>query len=152
MTPFKLQSHSITPLSTDCYTFPSADLSTWLLLFQILLWVLLALGYLNEWLAYFLLLLCYSTVTAGPANVSICQTKHYAQSLLRCSVALNNSAVVCRLARSQSVYSESGPAVHFFLWITVHTPLVNTHTEWVHWCRQETIHCSHVFTGNMDKL
>lgn len=31
-------------------------------------------------------------------------------------------------------------------------PLVNTHTEWVHWCRQETIHCSHVFTENMDKL
>ena len=31
-------------------------------------------------------------------------------------------------------------------------PLVNTHTKWVHWCRQETIHCSHVFTESMDKL
>lgn len=88
---------------------------------KILLWILLALGYLNEWLAYFLILLCFSMVTACPVNVSICQMKHYAQSLLRCSVALNNSALVWRLARSQSVYSESGPAVHFFLRVTVHT-------------------------------
>lgn len=57
----------------------------------------------------------------NPVNVRKPQTKYYAQSLLRYSVALNNSALVWRLARSQSVYPESGPAVHFFLWITVHT-------------------------------
>ncbi len=86
-------------------------------------------------------------VTASHVNVSISQTKHYAQSLLRCSVALNNSALVWSLARSQSVYSESGPAVDNSSY-----PLLNTHTEWVHWYRQETIHCSHVLTENMDKL
>lgn len=86
-------------------------------------------------------------VTASPVNVSISQTKHYAQSLLRCSVALNNSALVWRLARSQSVYSESGPAADNSSY-----PLLNTHTEWVHWYRQETIHCSHVFTESMNQL
>lgn len=31
-------------------------------------------------------------------------------------------------------------------------PSVNTHAECVHWGRQETIHCSHVFAENTDKL
>lgn len=31
-------------------------------------------------------------------------------------------------------------------------PLFNTRAEWVHKCRQETIHCSHVFSENTDKL
>lgn len=75
-----------------------------------------------KWLPYFLLQACYCKVAASLVNVRISPTKHYAQSLLRCSVALNNSLLLLRLARSQSAYSESGPAVHFFLWITVHTP------------------------------
>lgn len=42
---------------------------------------------------------------------------------LRCSVALSASTSgVWRLAQSQRVHSDSGPAVHFFLWITVHGP------------------------------
>lgn len=49
------------------------------------------------------------------------QSSVHTVSLLRCSVVLINAALVCRLARSQSASTESGPAVHCSLWITVHT-------------------------------
>lgn len=75
---------------------------------------------------------------------------------LSCSVALSASTFgVWRLAQGQRVHSDSGPAVHFFLWITVHgpPPRVNTRAEWVHRSRQEAIHCRpHIFAENADKL
>lgn len=85
-------------------------------------WIFIALGYLKEKYAYFLPLACYYMVTALPANVSVSQMKPNAQSPPRCSVALSNSTLVWSLAGSQSVHSDSGPAVRFFLWITVHSP------------------------------
>lgn len=50
--------------------------------------------------------------------MSPARTEQYAQPLL----LLTKRWCVWTLARSQHVYSESGPAVHFLLWITVHTP------------------------------
>lgn len=50
------------------------------------------------------------------------------------------------------MYCESGPAVPFLSMSSSSYLLVNTHKEWFHWYRQETIHCFHVFTENIDKL
>lgn len=49
--------------------------------------------------------------------MSTARTDQYAQPLL----LLTKLWCVWTLARGQHVYSESGPAVHFLLWITVHT-------------------------------
>lgn len=93
--------------------------------------------------AYFHLLMCRSMVTAPHSR----KCEQSSQPLL----LLTKRWCVWTLARSQHVYSESGPAVHFLLWIGSY-PLFNTRAEWVHKCRQETIHCSHVFSENTDKL
>lgn len=82
----------------------------------------LALGYLSRWFAYFLLLLCDSPVTEGPESVIVSRANGDAQSPPRGSVAPHNSAAAWRLARSQSVYCESGPAVRFSLRTTARTP------------------------------
>lgn len=57
---------------------------------------------------------------------------------------------------------EIGPEPKYVFWVrsscaflsvdNSSNPLVNTHTECFHWCRQETIHCAHVFAENMYKL
>lgn len=93
--------------------------------------------------AYLHLLMCRSMVTALHSH----KCEQSSQPLL----LLTKHWCVWTLARSQHVYSESGPAVHFLLWIGSY-PLFNTRAEWVHKCRQETIHCSHVFSENTDKL
>lgn len=93
--------------------------------------------------AYFHLLMCRSVVTALHSH----KCEQSSQPLL----LLTKHWCVWTLARSQHVYSESGPAVHFLLWIGSY-PLFNTRAEWVHKCRQETIHCAHVFSENTDKL
>lgn len=93
--------------------------------------------------AYFHLLMCHSVVTALHSH----KCEQSSQPLL----LLTKHWCVWTLARSQHVYSESGPAVHFLLWIGSY-PLFNTRAEWVHKCRQETIHCAHVFSENTDKL
>lgn len=86
----------------------------------ILLWILIASA---EWI------ICTSSSSgvilwwpvalhmwADPSQSSV-----HTVSLLRCSVVLIHAALVQRLARSQSAYTESGPAVYYFLWITVHS-------------------------------
>lgn len=94
---------------------------------KISLWIFLAIGYLKEKYACFLLscavLLLHADCTPRECERAGRRRARPLRPPPRCSVALSGSTFgVWRLARSQRVHSDSGPAVHFFLCRTVHGP------------------------------